>query len=69
MRDSGIAGGETESLIKLHLVKQTSLHSSRQSRRTDVVVRGLTETNLELGQTSIVCSTLASMDLKPGHIS
>ena len=32
VRDTRIAG-ERESLIKLHLVKQTSLHSSRRSGR------------------------------------
>lgn len=48
--------------MKLHLVKQTSLHSSCQSGRIYVVVnkewylRELTETNLEHGQSYIIHS-------------
>lgn len=53
---------ERQSLIKLHLVKQTSLHSSCQSGRIYVVVskdwylRELTETNLEHGRPYIIHS-------------
>lgn len=53
---------ERRSLIKLHLVKQTSLHSSCQSGRIYVAVnkewylRELTETNLEHGWPYIIHS-------------
>lgn len=62
VRDTRIAG-ERESLIKLHLVKQTSLHSSCQSGRIYVVVnrewylKELTETNLRHGRPYIIHST------------
>lgn len=62
VRDTRIAG-ERESLIKLHLVKQTSLHSSCQTSRIYVVVnkewylRELTETNLGHGRSYIIHST------------
>lgn len=53
---------EREPLIKLHLVKQTSLHSSCQKRRIYVAVnkkqylRVLTETNVGRGQPYIIHS-------------
>lgn len=53
---------EREPLIKLHLVKQTSLHSSCQKRRIYVAVnkkqylRELTETNVGRGQPYIIHS-------------
>lgn len=62
VRDTRIAG-ERESLIKLHLVKQTSLHSSCQSGRIYVVVNKerylgeLTETNLGHARPYIIHST------------
>lgn len=62
VRDTRIAG-ERESLIKLHLVKQTSLHSSCQRGRIYVVVnrewylKELTETNLRHGRPYIIHST------------
>lgn len=62
VRDTRIAG-ESGSLIKLHLVKQTSLHSSCQSGGIYAVVnkerylRELTETNLGHGRPYIIHST------------
>lgn len=61
VRDTRVAG-ERESLIKLHLVKQTSLHSSCQSGRIYAAVnkerylRELTEANLGHGQPYIIHS-------------
>lgn len=62
VRDTRVAR-EREPLIKLHLVKQTSLHSSCQSGGIYVVVnkerylRELTEANLGHGQPYIIHST------------